>query len=322
MSLEAEHRALRRGVGVSVLPHVSLRVVSGDDAYERVDQRVATPLSMRDGQIRQAVVVDAGGRVSSDLYAGNDDGDLVLYGEALPELGAREDVRCLSINGPFAWELLAALEERDVIGFPYLSFYRPREGWWYFRAGKTGEFGYDLFVPSADADAFYERIMAAGRAFEAIPVGLAALRLAALENGFFTLEREGAFGLTPGELQLSWRLSYKKQDWPEPARRITYFFSEDRLTPQDPIRLEEERIGMVLVSDRSPLLDRFIGIALLDRRWAYSGIDAFTAEHQGERVRLITASSPFVHNLSTFLKPGHDCFARRDAIAFPGWSRS
>jgi glycine cleavage system aminomethyltransferase T len=304
-----------------MLPEVSLHRISGHDAWDETDRLLASPLTVRDGQIRQALIVDDRDRVTADLHLGNDDGDFLLYGEDLPEAGVREELRCVSINGPFAWELLARLEGQDLAGFTYLSFYRPRSGSIYFRAGKTGEFGYDLFVPEGEAGALYQRLLDAGEAFGARPVSREALALAALENGFFNARREGRFGLTAFELQLSCRVSFKKREWRPPERRIAYFSTEHHLAEGDEILLEGERIGSVLVIDRSPLLERFIGIALLDLRWSHSGL-CYDAQHEGRTVPLFTTSAPFINNLSTFVKPGRDSFARRDTIAFPGWKRA
>jgi glycine cleavage system aminomethyltransferase T len=102
------------------------------------------------------------------------------------------------------------------------------------------------------------------------------------------------------------------------TRRITYFSSEESIRPGDAVRFHEEKIGEVLVAERSPILERHVGIALLDLRWAHSGIEAFRTERG---VSMRTESAPLVNNLSTFLKPGRDAFARRDEIAFPGWKR-
>ncbi|MCP5067184.1 MAG: hypothetical protein GY946_11515, partial [bacterium] len=73
-----------------------------------------------------------------------------------------------------------------------------------FRAGKTGEYGYDLLVPHAQYDPLHDKLQDIGRAFDMQPVGLAALDQCALENWFFNIRREGQLGLTPLELQ-RWR---------------------------------------------------------------------------------------------------------------------
>ena len=56
------------------------------------------------------------------------------------------------LNGPYAWELASALLGPAVLGMTYLSLLRgPAPGGddevICFRAGKTGEYGYDLLVP-------------------------------------------------------------------------------------------------------------------------------------------------------------------------------
>jgi glycine cleavage system aminomethyltransferase T len=225
----------------------------------------------------------------------------------------------LSMNGPFAWELLALFEGPGAIGFPYLTFYRPSEDRIYFRAGKTGEFGYDLMIPKGEAEGFFATLLERGRAFDLKPIGAAALFHASLENWFFNIHREGKKPLAPIELQLQWRISRAKRHLPKgpPVRRITPIIAEVELAEGDQIEFESARIGEVLVAERSATLGVPIAIALLDIDYAWSGIDRYTA--RGARVK--TVSAPFINNLSTFVSVHRDRYAKRHEVRFPGHER-
>jgi glycine cleavage system aminomethyltransferase T len=210
---------------------------------------------------------------------------------------------------------------------PHLSFYRPTERRTCFRAGKTGEFGYDLLVPRAEADRYWSRLLEAGAPFDVIPVGLDALAHASLEAGFFNIYREGRADLTPIELGLEGRLSWDKDFVGKAAlvrrkaagitRRITALQSPEPFAEGDAVRAEGRVIGTVLNAARSVTLGEHIGIGLLEQACAQSGIDQYTVEHAGIERPVRTVLSPFVNNRSRVIDPHRHSYHDRAAIRFP-----
>jgi aminomethyltransferase len=345
-TLEAEVRALRESAGLSALPHLTCLRVAGDGAADALDPICPAELLLRSGTIRHTLLLREDGRPFVDLYLCNDDdsylliaegtgpGELEAYLKAHFPVGHRavvEDLGAehvmLSLSGPFAWEVMVELEGPEIIGFPYLSFYRPTERRTYFRAGKTGEFGYDLLVPRAQVDRYWERLLEAGAPFDVIPVGLLALDHAALENWFFNIHREGRADLTPLELGLSWRLSWDKSFVGKEAlirrkqagvtHKIAALESTEPFEDGDAVRIEDRAIGTVLAAARSITLGEHIGIGLLEQAYAHSGIDQYRVEHRGSERPVRTVSAPFVNNRSLFVNPERHSYNDRAAIHFP-----
>ena len=322
---------------------VALRV-RGPGAFEALDRVVAADLYVRNGHLRHTLVLDPEGHPIADCYVCNDDDEYVLLAhgmtaEALAELvrAPRVEVTDLSeryasigLHGPFAWEVLSVVEGASVGGIPYLSFYRGREGTLVFRAGNTGEYGYEVLVPKARRDAVVGRLLEVGKRFDLVHVTEAALSHCALENCFFDarlVERCNTLDLTPIELQLQWRISsakaYRGGDAVRARKsalrqRVTAVRSTHALRTGDEVRHGDRVIGAVLDAERSLTLGDSVGLALLDLPYAHSGIDRYTAN--GAPLR--TVSAPFVNNLSSYVNPQRHSYAARHEIAFPGADRT
>jgi aminomethyltransferase len=299
-------------------------------------------LFMRDGQLRQTLLLREDGTPLADATLCNDDDAWLVLAVGAPRDMLLEHVRTmatplgatvvdlmadhalLSLDGPFAWELIAKLEGEGIIGFPYLSFYRPRPGWLFFRAGKTGEFGYDLLVPAPEAPELVARILAAGRSLDLAVVGVEALRHCALENWFFDIHREGLGGLTPVELGLQWRTSTRKDYLgasalrarrSEARGRIIAIRSAATLAPGAVLLAADREVGRVLHGERSLSLGDWPGLA-------HSGLGfRCAARGSSEGLALCSVSAPFVDNLSLYVNPQKHCYAERETIGFPGPER-
>jgi len=223
------------------MDHVTVLRVDGDDAFDAMDRLVAADLHVRDGEMLHSLVLRPDGVPAADVYLCADDDRYFLLAEGLSsgELieHAREhldsdldvdftDMRgthgLLSLNGPYAWEVLSEWLGPDIIGIPYLTFFHLTEREVLstgggsdlvgacFRAGKTGEFGYDLLLPTERLESVRARLLEVGEPLDLVEADLEALDLCALENGFFSVRHGPLEGLTPLELQLQWRVSYRK----------------------------------------------------------------------------------------------------------------
>jgi glycine cleavage system aminomethyltransferase T len=340
---DAEIQAIRASVAWSAEPAVVCLRVSGDDAFATMDRVCAADMFVRDGQVRPSVLLDEQGRVFADIYVGQDDEAYLLIAEGPPapqliehvrghtpagakvqieELTAEHDI--LSLHGPYAWELIGELLGADLIGLPYLYFYRT-DGVLCVRGGKTGEYGYDLFVPKERTAELRARIEEVGKPFDLTAVSLDALEQCSLENGFFNVRREGKRGLSPLELGIQWRVSYKKDFVGADAlrarrsagvkERATYLASVHPLAEGDVVWLEGQRIGEVIAAGFSPTASLHVGIALIASPYFHAGIDRFTAGQ--ERAAVTTVSPPIVNNRSLYINPQRHAYATRDRDTFP-----
>ena len=187
-----------------------------------------------------------------------------------------------------------------------------------FRAGRTGEYGYHLLVPTDQKNTYLEKLLVTGAAFAMACADEAARAQCVLENFFFDVNREGRYGLTPLELQLQWRLSAQKtaytgakairtlreSGW---THRLTCFITPDLVNPNEEITCDGETVGRILAAGYSPLRGDYIGKALLRRPYWHAGLDVFRV---GCRP-LNTISAPAIENLSLKVTPYRHSFHTR-----------
>lgn len=341
MTLAAQVEAIRSSVALSRLDHVRYVRVRGEDAFDLLDGAVPAQLRVRDGQLLHTLLLDDGARPVADVYVGRDDEEFFLLAEgpepdALVALLRRhapdgadvaiEDASTthaiLGIDGPYAWELLGAAVDPEIIGLPYLSFYH-KDAATVYRAGKTGEYGYGLIVPREGAEALEQRLRAKGTAYDLRDAGLEALDQCALENWFFNIRREGRAGVTPVELQLQWRVSYRKAFTGSDAlrrrrvegacERLTCLVADDAVAVGDSVMGEDGVIGRVVNAGWSDVLGEWAALALLDIAWAHPGIDALTISGAAGSAAARTVSPPLLMNRSLAVSPQlHSWFTRHE----------
>ncbi len=341
MNIDAEVAAIRTSVALcGSEPLVCLRV-AGSDAHAALDAICPKELFIHDGQMLHTLLLDEAGEILADLYVCADDEDFLLLAEGLSaaelerylaqhfpkglEVRAEslaESHRLLSLNGPYAWELLSEVFSPEVIGLPFHGFYHGA-GFLCFRAGKTGEYGYELLIERALESELVERIVERGAQFDLREVGLEALDTCALENWFFNVRAEGRARLSPLELQLQWRISYRKQ-YPGsaslaeqrargPRRRAVLVACAEPLAPESVLHYGEQPIGEVIVGRRSPTRGDELGIAIIDLDFAMPGLGTYRMGDAEVRV----LSAPAVRNRSLYVDPQRHNYRARDEQAFP-----
>jgi aminomethyltransferase len=331
--------AVRASVALGDGAHVAAVRVTGPGAQDLLDRVSPRDLFVRSGQMLHTLLLDDEGAPLADVYLCCDEDDYIVLGEGLggPALaallyadagGLDVDIvdqsgshAVVTLDGPYAWELLAEVTTPDVIGLPYLGFFH--EGrFTCFRAGKTGEYGYELLVPRERLPELRATLLDAGRRYELREASLAALDLCRLEGGFFNVRREVRPGLTPVELQLSWRVGADRTyrgsgavaaHRRAPRGRVTTIVAESEIRTDAAVELDGERVGSVLHAGPSHTRGDWIGLALLDLAVAHAGLDGFSCG--GAAVR--TASSPVLNNRSVYVDPQRHSWLARDREAFP-----
>jgi glycine cleavage system aminomethyltransferase T len=347
---EIEIEAIRTTAGISRLAHVRALRFSGAGAYELLDVLTARRLFVREDEMIQSVMLDTSARVLADVFVCQDEDSLILLAEGptaeelrahaervraerLPSAEVQiddltQDHALFGIDGPFSWEVTTALLGPEVLGAPYLSFLRVK-GVTCFRAGKTGEFGFMLLVPSAGAGALWEKLLALGAAQGMREVSLEALDQCALENWHYSVRLVGQAGraLTPLELQLQWRVDYDKDFVGAEAlrarrsgglkERVTCFISPSEVRAGQRIDLGGDPVGTVLAAGWSSVRKQWVGWALTDVSVAWPGIRDLAVEGGAGKVPIETRSPPLLNNRSLHVDPHRHSHQTRAADQFP-----
>ncbi|MBV8760402.1 MAG: aminomethyltransferase family protein [Deltaproteobacteria bacterium] len=331
--------ALRMSAAVGRADHVAAVRITGGGAFNVLNRLSPRELFVRDGQILHTLLLREDARPLADLYVCADDEDFILLAEGLSGPALAEHVRAhaganqidvidltrdhamISLDGPYAWEVFAELAGPEVIGLPYMSFFHG-DGMTSFRVGKTGEYGYCLMVPRERVSSLYATLLDRGAAFDVAEADLAALDQCALENWFFNVRREGATDASPVELQLQWRVSYKRtfigsealaRRRAEATRRLLMCVSSRELVMGAPVTHDGHTIGTIVNAGFSHTRGDWVATALVDRAYSHAGIAAYTSGDSPLR----TLAAPALNNRSLYVNAQKHSYHTRHEAKFP-----
>ena len=322
--------------------------VRGSGAQGALDNVLTRATRPRAGRVYTALLLrDDGGILADLLIVGEPGGALLLAEGASVEevigcirhhqpVGSRVELSdlalshaMLTIEGPFAWELLGELAESEAFAAPFhTAFQIEAHNCVAIRAGIAGEYAYHLLVAREHESGLRARLAELAPRFELQVIEPAARALAALEQGSFTMGLGAADALTPFELQLQWRIDYKlgvpgisavralRNDGK--AGRITWWVAPQDAAPSSgsAVTFGGREVGSVIHAQHSPVLECAVGLALLERAVAHPDL-----RMQCDCGPLHTVAPPLLNNRSLFVHPHRHSFARRHEGSYPPLSR-
>lgn len=336
--LHIGYLAIRNSVALEEDNDLRCLWIKGKETFKLLDQICPCNVFLQNGQMKHTLLLDERAVPFADVYVcrNREDAYILGYWTASVNLidwinqyqGSFRDYsiidlnesNCfLTLNGPYAWELCAKAVGTEILGMPYLSILLLKSGI-VFRAGITGEYGYHLMVPAEQKNEWRESLINNGIPFDLAVTDREARDQCSLENFFFDLNREGQYGLSPPELQLQWRLSRQKTEYPGSGamqnirekgwdKRLTCFITKNPARVNDVILYENESVGQVLSIGYSPLRKEFVGKALINKPFWHAGLNCFTLNNQ----ELATISAPAIDNRSIHVNLNIDSyFTRRE----------
>ena len=172
--LESEYKAVRDSVAISDNCHYGKFRVSGADALDVVNRLVMADIArLAIGRATWTFMLKEDAHQLCDVYVVCAGDEYLVFSEGVaPEvvkaqleaaaeghsakvLDQTVEMALIGLDGPYAWELLKDLVGVRVLGLRYLEFLERQPlgngDAYVIRAGKTGEFGYQILVPSAQA---------------------------------------------------------------------------------------------------------------------------------------------------------------------------
>ena len=331
--LQKGYLAIRNSVALEEDADMRCLMIRGEEAFKLLDRICPCNVFLNYGQMKHTLLLDEKAVPFGDVYVCRNRQDAYLLGY-WPEsvnmidwitqhqgplgnysiIELNESNRILTLNGPYAWELCAKAVGTEILGMPFLSV-MPVKSAMVFRAGITGEYGYHLMVPAEQKKEWTEHLTETGKSFDLVITDSAARAQCSLENFFFDLSREGKYQLTPPELQLQWRLSRQKTEYPGSTamqdlrekgwnRRLTSFITEKTAAVNDEIFYENESVGKVLSIGYSPIRKEFVGKALINRPFWHAGLKCLSLNNQ----ELTTISAPVIDNRSIHVNLNLDSY--------------
>ncbi|WP_295791754.1 glycine cleavage system aminomethyltransferase GcvT [uncultured Microbacterium sp.] len=232
----AEHRAVREAAGLFDISHMAEFWVDGARAAAFLDHVLAGRLStMKVGKAKYSLVLAESGGIVDDVIvyrtgeeaflvisnAGNRDAVASAFATARATWGSADaddltvddatDLYALiALQGPAARGILSSLPGVEITGTPLdeLGYYAWTAGTFdgaplfVARTGYTGEDGYELMIPTAQAAALWDAALAAGADRGLVPCGLAARDTLRLEAGMPLYGHELSRDIVPAQAGL------------------------------------------------------------------------------------------------------------------------
>lgn len=256
--ITAEHTAVRTAAGVFDVSHMGEFEVRGERAEEFVQYVTTNDVSAMDaGQAQYSTLLQPDGTVLDDLlvYRYADRWMLVVNGAnrerdfaairpfaeryAVDLVDRTDEIALIALQGPLAEQILARVTNENLAEIRY---YRFREGEvdgrraTISRTGYTGEDGFELYLPAADASALWRRLLEVGQVDGLVPAGLGARDSLRLEMGYALYGNDVDDRRTPLEAGLGWVVKLGKGD----------FVGRDALVRQKEQGVRERLVGFRL----------------------------------------------------------------------------
>ena len=223
----AEHLHTRAKASLFDVSHMGQVVLRGADIAARVERLVpADIVGLRDGRVRYTMFTNERGGIIDDLMVARDGDalrlvvnasrkadDLAHMRAALGEgaVAYLDDRALIALQGPAAAAVLARLA-RGVDGMAFMAMEAVEiDGIACFvtRSGYTGEDGFEMSVPAAQAEKLARRLLAEP---EVAPAGLGARDTLRLEAGLCLYGNDIDEETTPIEADLAWTIQKRRRE--------------------------------------------------------------------------------------------------------------
>jgi len=220
----AEHVHTRAQAGLFDVSHMGQAALTGAGAAQALEALVPAEITtLGVGRMRYTMFTNARGGILDDLMVTNGGDRLLLVvnaarkAEDIAHLRGSLSGKCdvdlvsdralLALQGPAAAAALARL----VPGVDRLAFMSAARfgGLWVSRSGYTGEDGFEISVPAADAERLARRLLDQP---EVRPVGLGARDSLRLEAGLCLYGHDIDETTTPVEAGLAWTIGKRRRE--------------------------------------------------------------------------------------------------------------
>jgi aminomethyltransferase len=328
-SILEEHKAVRRAAGLFDVSHMGEVDVRGPEALKFLNNLVTndvaklfpgrvlySPMCYPDGGVVDDLLVYMRGAADYFLCinAGNIDKDLAWIREQAAKFKVTITDRCddyalLAVQGPKATAIVQSLTSAKLGEIKYYHF---AEGsvagvpCMLSRTGYTGEDGFELYHPVADAERLATALLEAGAPHGLELAGLGARDSLRLEAGYPLYGHELSVEISPLTAGLGWTVKLDKAGGfigrdaladelaNGSVRKVVFFKTGDRriVRAGTPVtRANESTVGTVLSGTLSPVLNEAIGSAIVG---ASAATQELAVDIRGTKILLKPVKPPFI----------------------------
>ena len=324
-----EHMAVRTRAGLFDVSHMGEIEIAGTDALKAVQHITSNDASrLAVNQIQYSALTTPEGTFVDDVLtyklsdehfmlvvnAGNIVKAVKWITERIAGIGDAVAVNTssryalMALQGPAAEGVLQPLTGADLAGLKYYWFTTGEVAsvmCTISRTGSTGEDGFEVFVPPAQAERVWDAILAAGKGAGIVPAGLGARDTLRLEAGMRLYGNDMDETATLVEADLNWIVGWKKdafvghevlrrQKAEGAPRKLIGFEMLDRAIGRHgyDVYIDGEKSGVVTSGTQTPFLKKAIGMAYLPSARATIGTE-FEIDIRGRRARAKVVPMPF-----------------------------
>ncbi len=327
-----EHMAVRERAGLFDVSHMGEIEIAGKNAFDAVQHITSNDAGkLSIGQIQYAALTTPDGGFVDDVLtykltdehymlvvnAGNITKDYAWISEHIRHGGGAGDAvavnnssryALMAIQGPKAEATLQKLTGVDLGAIKYYWFATGEVASvraTISRTGYTGEDGFEVFVPPADADRVWRAIIDAGKEFDVAPAGLGARDTLRLEAAMRLYGNDMDEHTTVMEADLGWIVGWKKPDFigadvirrqkaDGVTRKLVGFEMIDRAIGRHGYEayVNGENAGVVTSGTQTPYLKKAIGLVMLPIAATADGTE-FEIDCRGRRAKAKVVPTPF-----------------------------
>ncbi len=328
----SEHQRVREKVGLFDVSHMGEIEIKGEGAEDFGEYVVTNRVKkLTPGRICYTVACNQEGNILDDLLvykfsperillvvnAINSDKIYNHVAAMAPEgvgiSNLTPEIAQIAVQGPRSKELILKSKfssaVRDKVEklkyYRFFTFRLDGQEVLFSRTGYTGEWGYEIYVPSFMATQVWRELLEEGRELGAGPVGLGARDTLRFEAGYCLYGHELNEQTSPLEAGLSWVVKLKKDDFvgreslleekeKGPARMLAGFELEGRRIGRQgyPLLLDGEEIGKVTSGTFSPTLQKSMAMGLISSSTPEEA-DDFAVNVRGKPVPARRVDLPF-----------------------------
>ncbi|MER2600259.1 MAG: glycine cleavage system aminomethyltransferase GcvT [Caldilineales bacterium] len=302
-----EHQAVRTAAGLFDIDHMGQVEVSGPGALAFLQHiQVGDVSSMAVLDARYSLMCYADGGIVDDIFiyrlgvqrwwvvvnASNRAKDVAWmrahaagFDVTIKDLS--DDTYMLALQGPKAQAILQRLTAADLAAMPFHTGLETEVAGIATvlgATGYTGEYGYELFFPTARAVEMWQALLQAGAADGLLPCGLAARDSLRFEPCLPLYGHEIDQNTDPLSARLGWAVSFDKGDFvgrdallkiklEGSSRLLVGFEMVDKGVPRPeyPVAVAGQIVGHVTTGMKSPATGRFVGLAYVPASHAKLG---------------------------------------------------
>ncbi len=323
-----EHQAVRTGAGIFDVSHMGEITIKGKDALVFTDYLITNDArKLSDNQVLYTFLCREDGGIVDDIlvYRFADDDFLLVVNAANIEKDYKwilsncsgfdasvenisDKVSQLAVQGPKAQEILQPIVGKDLNSIRF--FHAERNvlvggiECMVSRTGYTGEDGFEIYLDNADAPQLYHMIIGLGIE----PIGLGArdtLRFEAnlplygneLSDTVSPIEAGYGFFVKTDKERFIGKEALTRQKSEGVTRKTVGFEMIEKKIPRHgyPVIADGKAIGTVTTGYKSPTLDRFIGLALVDAAYSRLGTEIYI-EVRGKAAKAVVTGRKFLEN--------------------------